>query len=138
VERPYSQSVADGIRIRGKTAGTGSELFEEVWEMDQTYSDAQLEKANSMAQLPNYDALARVLMKKPGEKVARNLYQFRLNLIEPSEVDEATKERKLAFVRQQADKAAKFTQEEIAEYVKAQIMSVDDASDLPRSVYDPY
>lgn len=111
-----------------QTKGTGNKLERKVDGPRQLYSDVQLETANLLAQMPNYEAWCRVLLGK-------DLVQFRVELAEKPEVDDAACQQAQEYLRAKARKQAKYTRKEIAKRIEEYTQSGDDAG-VVLSAYD--
>lgn len=86
--------------------GTGQEIYELLPGSYQLYSDVHLEMANLLAQLPNYQAICRVL--EPGErgKPPVRLHQFRMDLEDKPWVDKSQGDKAEAYIRGRARERA--------------------------------
>lgn len=75
---PYYQQLDEQRQIFAKfqLPGSGSDMYAPVEGFQRTYSDVQLETANLLAQLPNYQAICRVLDPNGGQE----LRQYRIEL----------------------------------------------------------
>jgi hypothetical protein len=69
----YLVDETQGLWAEENSLGSGQKMYQEVEGARQLYSDVQLEVANILAQLPNHQALCRVLE-------GRNLKEYRINL----------------------------------------------------------
>jgi hypothetical protein len=105
----------DGRFFIQQKLDTGEGLFEFAPSKLRMYSDVEMETANILAQLPNYQAIVRVLEKKPNPK---NLHQFRIGLFPAPNVDPTVVERRINHIRQKARERATFTSEQITDYIR--------------------
>ena len=109
--------------------GTRSKLEQLVEGPSQLYSDVHLETANLLAQLPNYQAICRVLN---AEGVPRTLQQFRINFADKPGVGEKLAADAEAYLRQSAREHAVFTRREIAAYIAEYThSSTDEGGSIP-------
>lgn len=97
-----------------ETAASGVGLYQMVEGYQQPYSDVHLEMANTLAQIPNHQAICRVLSTSQSP---RTLYQFRIDLTAKPAVNERVGEQITHHIRQNSRQQAAFTQTTIAEYI---------------------
>lgn len=112
------------IFVEEKSEGTGSKLFQQVAGPSQLYSDVAMETANLLAQLPNYQAICRIL--KADEEPPVHLEQYRIDLAPPPRVDPDQCERATAYIKARARKRAAYTRREIAKRIEAYTGSTKD------------
>ena len=123
---PIRIEVGEGIFTHDKTP-SGMPL-EQVVEGDQIpYSDMLLEMANELAQQGNYEAVCRVL--EPASPPLR-LQQFSIYLRDKPAINGEEAQAASTNIRQNAQKQAKYTREEIAAYVADQTLCGGDESGL--------
>lgn len=113
IEPYYVPLEEDGSIIVKATTTSGESLFEMIPGIPRGYSDIHMEMANILGQMPNYEAICRVLDLKR----ARELHQFRLNLADKPKGENPKMEK---YIRVRSRQMAKFTYEEITEYIKKQ------------------
>ena len=114
--------------------GTGAKLEQLVEGPSQLYSDVHLETANLLAQLPNYQAICRVLN---AEGIPRTLQQFRIDFADKPDVGKKLAAEAEAYIRQRARERAVFTMQEIAAYIAEYThSSTDEGGSIP--AYDSY
>lgn len=113
--RPLYTPVREDGQLWAKEVlpGTGQEIYELLPGSYQLYSDVHLEMANLLAQLPNYQAICRVLTAK--EK-PRTLHQFRLNLA-PDPPEEGRADQIEAYIRQRMCELAVHSAASIAAHI---------------------
>ena len=112
--RPIYDPVDEDRRlwIKRPLPSTGRDLHEMIEGNEQPYGDVHLEMANLMAQLPNYQAICRVLTPK---ERPRTLHQFRLDLHDKPQVSQAVGDEAEAHIRAWTrEQYCQHTREEVA------------------------
>lgn len=104
---PIRYEVAPNVWTAEQTDGTGHKLERMVEGPRQPYSDVQLETANLLAQMPNFQGLCRVLQ-------GNTLAQFRVDFPDKPAVDARDAPRIEAEIRAQSRRLARYSREEIA------------------------
>jgi hypothetical protein len=80
-----------------------------------------------LSQLPNYQAICRVLTAKAWP---RTLHQFRIDLMNKPEVSDRQAAEAEQYIRARARQMTAFTREQIAAYIAEATRSVGDDSGL--------
>lgn len=125
---PIVQPLGDGVYFQNVTPGTGTNLYRMVERDTQAYSDVALETANLLAQMPNYQASARVLEAKPNPV---DLHQFRIILADKPRVTEEAATKRIAYIRKRSRDLFAFTREEIADYIDDYTTASDEDDATP-------
>lgn len=99
-----------GVYAQDKLQGTGTGLFRWVEGSPQAYSDVHLETANLLAQLPNYQAICRVLT--PKEK-PRTLHKFRVDLVDQPTI----KHSQVDYIQERSRQLCAYNREQIRQYI---------------------
>jgi hypothetical protein len=103
---PYDEQ--GDIWVEEVTPGTGAKLYHLTPGPQQLYSDVQLETANLLAQLDNFEAIARVLENN-------RLKQFRIALKEELKVDDDDRAKETeAYIRAQSRQVCRHHWTEVA------------------------
>jgi len=121
----------NNVFVHKMGSGSKSGLYQQVWRDEQSYSDAHLETANLLAQLPNYQALCRVLSNKPNP---RRLHQFRIELADKISVPMEVAQQRIDYVRSKSRAMCKYSRQGIEDYIARYTSSDNDESSYP--IYD--
>lgn len=117
---------AKTIFAEEQSDGTGTKLYQQVEGPSQLYSDVAMETANLLAQLPNYQAICRVLAAQENPPVT--LEQYRINLAPPPKIDPFECQDAKDHIKARARQRATYTREEIAKRIEAYTSSNEDTS----------
>lgn len=113
IEPYYMPLDQEGRVIVKGTLPSGEQMFEMVEGQPRAYSDIHMEMANLLGQVPNYQAICRVL----DPTNARTLQQYRLDL---QRKPDGENPEMMQYIKEKSRRMAKYTLEEISEYIKKQ------------------